>query len=391
MPELHAVLSPSAAERWIQCPASVRMAAQVPPPPETPYAREGTLAHSLAELKARKMFQGTGVGRYLQQLKVLEETIKEEFGHDALKDMHRYVDLYVELLKEAYAERPYSVIMFEQRLDTGVPSSWGTTDCVIVSPTHVHVIDFKYGQGVSVSAVDNPQIKLYALGALDNYGDLLGTPEIVNMTIFQPRIGNTSRWWLTPEQLRTWRTETVIPAAKEALGENAHFGPSPDACRWCPIAGECRARMEKVTAEDFAADPDLLSPEEIGDVLARLPEIRAWCDAVANFALDAAYSKGVPIPGWKVVMSGGRRGISDHAAAIQTLIDAGYTAEQVARFSSKPLGELEKLVGKDELPELLGDLLVKSPGSPSLVKESDRRAAIQPNTEAAKDFGKDLL
>src|SRR5690606_4741334 len=162
-------------------------------------------------------------------------------------------------------------------------------------------------------------------GALEEYGDVLGYTELVRVTIFQPRLDSLSTYDILPDDLRAWRDE-LRPVADEALNDpDARFGPSEEACRWCPAAGLCRARLEAACATDFGDDPDLLTDEELSEVLGRLDFIKAWCAAVEDSALHKAYSEGHPIPGWKVVMSGGRRGITDDAAAIEALIKAGYT------------------------------------------------------------------
>lgn len=388
MPDEHARLSPSAAERWISCPASVQLGEKFPEQESSIYAEEGTAAHSLAELELSKAFGKLGTGQYLQRLTAWRNDTIARFGAEAAAEMKRYVEGFVTYIQEQAAEYPNTVVFFEKRLShMGVESCWGTSDVTLVSPEHVHIVDFKYGQGVSVRAYNNPQVMLYGVGALEEYGDLLGEAKIVKMSIYQPRVGAFSTFSLTPYELRLWRDETVIPAALEALGQNARFGPSTDACRWCPAAGQCRAQLEWATQQDFGSNPDLLEPGELGEILGRLKFIRQWADQVESVALDSIYSKSVPIPGWKVVMSGGRRGIPDAAAAIQTLIDAGWKAEQVARFSVRPLGELEKLVGAKELTEILGDQIVKSTGKPSLVHESDNRPSVSPETEARKVFG----
>jgi len=360
----------------------------IPANDESSYAREGTIAHELGEIEARYHFHIDDAATYARKKDewvLMFEAEKYEPG--TRQDMERHIERYIELIEERMAMFPNSTVMFEERVDTGVPTCWGTSDTVVVSPSHVEIIDLKYGAGVPVSAIENSQLRLYGLGALDTFGDLLGETEIVRTTVFQPRLGNTSTEELPADELRQWRKEVALPAAEAALDdEQGEFAPSDTACRWCPLAGICRARMEKNTQDDFGAQPDTLSFEELGEVLGRIGEIRSWCSAVEDYALDAAYSQGKEIPGWKVVRSGGRRVISDATAAIQTLIDAGFTAEQVTEFKPKGLGVLEKLVGKTELPAVLGDLLVKTPGKPSLAPEADKRPAISPTSEAIKDF-----
>ena len=380
MPTDHARLSPSAAERWLACPASIQMAAKAPPGSDVDsvYAREGTAAHSLGESKARTQL-------------LLTESTRPNLAEWDEAEMDRYTDAYVALLRDKMQEYPGTALLLEQRMNTGVPHCWGTGDAVLVSPQHVEVVDLKYGAGVAVSAYENPQLMLYGLGALDTYGDLLGEPTLVRMTIFQPRIGDSgsvSSYELTPDELRAWRADVVLPRAEEALGDNPSFGPGEKACRWCPAAGVCRPRMEAATRHDFATDPNILDAGDIGALMGELPAIRQWCDALEAEALDRAYSRAEEIPGWKVVLTRGRRSITNSKAALERLMEYGYSPEDVGDFKPKTLGALEKLVGRESLSDILGDAVTKSEGKPSLVAESDPRPAVNPNTEAAKEFGR---
>lgn len=404
MPSQHATLSPSASSRWISCPASIRMEELVPKDErdeESPYAREGTIAHELCEIEAGLSFGLIDGATYLERRGrwFAEEFSPMGYPDGTLADMEAHVEAYVDLLHERFARRPNSVILLEQRLFSGIEGCWGTSDAVIVSTSHVEIVDFKYGAGVPVSAEGNSQLRIYGLGALDTYGDLLGEAEEICMTVHQPRLGARSTETMTPDDLRAWREEIVRPAAEETAEPDARFGPSETACRWCPAAGLCRARVEAATMEDFGpvtdakADPveprqpDLITAEEMGAVLDRLPQIKSWLTAVEAAALEMAYTRGEHIPGYKVVLSGGRRSINDGALAIQRLIDSGFQAEQVADFKPKGLGVLEKLVGgKADLENVIGDFIVKSRGKESLVPESDKRSAISPVTQAAEDF-----
>lgn len=379
----HAQLAPSASERWLTCPASVRMAQTVTAPPaESDYANEGSMAHKLAEIKAKSTFAIIPVSEYNIKLREWKADTPEEYQDEMIHHVANYVQYLVEL-KRKYS---YSRILLEQQILTGVQGSWGTADAVIVSPDYVHVIDFKYGKGIPVIAEGNTQLMLYGIGALDDYGDILGNVDTVRMTIFQPRLDLISDYSLTAEEILAWRENFVKPIAEEALGEHARFNPTEVACRFCPAAGECKPRMMKFARMDFG-DPDLLTPEELAEALERVTEIKDWCGAVESVALDKAYSQDISIPGWKVVRSGGKRSIPNGWAAVEYLVnECGYDEEQVARKTIKPIGELEKLMGKKVLPELLGDKIVKGTGRPSLVPESDSRPAINPITEAQKDF-----
>lgn len=387
MPGEHAVLSPSSSGRWISCPASVRASRQIPPGKESTYAHEGTVAHALGELKARFAFGKILEVDYGKALVEWEDwAVGTGITTEQIGDMHQHIKGYVELLQERVAEFPHSELFLEQRVYPGVPECWGTSDAIIISPQHVEAIDLKYGQGVRVDAPDNSQLRLYALGALE-IAEMIGEVKWVRSTVFQPRKNHTSTEELTPAEIREWRDTVVIPAAEQALSGEGAFGPSDSACRWCPAAGSCRARYEKMIAEDFGSDPDLLSAQELGDLLPRMKGIRDWVSAVETSALDRVYSQGEHIPGYKVVSSGGKRMITDHTATIQHLIDEGFPAEQVARFSLKGLGELERIVGgREEFDRIVGPYVDKTNGKPSLVGEEDRRPAIDPAGEAVRDF-----
>lgn len=387
----HANLAPSAAERWISCPASVRLVADIVEGPNS-YAEEGTKAHALAELEASRHFgiitERQYAGRHAKWL--LTEPVLEE---EDLLDMQRHVAEYVDLLQNIKDTLPNSTVLLEQKVNTGIEQCYGTSDAIVVSPAVIEVVDFKYGQGVSVSAVDNPQLRLYGVGALEMC-DVLGTTELVRVTIHQPRLDSTSTEEISADELREWR-DSLIPIAKEALwSTKPHFGPSEAACRWCPIAGECRARVEFMTQQDFGVQPDLLTPEELGELLEKIAGIRAWCEDVANTALRKAYSDGVALPGWKVVLSGGQRFVTDTPAAIEIFESKGFRTEDVTTTKLKGIGDLEKLIKavaegpkKDAtLESVLGELVGKTDGKPAMAHEDDPRPAVEPNTEAVKDF-----
>lgn len=382
----HAKLSPSSAERWISCPASVRMAAALPHDDlVSDYALEGTAFHELAWIR--------GSVRYglIDEDTAAKAMFDWEEHHEAyLKDdrFEEHLDAWFALLDARLAELPNSKILLEQRMQTGIDQCWGTSDAVIVSASVVEIWDIKYGQGLFVSASGNPQLRLYALGALDTFGDLLGETERVVCGVYQPRLSNVAHEEISANELREWR-EQIRPIAAEALGPNAHFGPSEKACWYCPARGQCRAQLEAATAHDFGRDPDLLDPEEIADAMDQLGGIKSWVAALEATALNLAYSEGVAIPRYKVVLSGGRRVVTDQESALAALYQAGYKSDQVAKLSILGIGQLEKLLGKDDFATILGDYVQKTEGKPSLVPEDDKRPAVSPDTEAQKEFGTD--
>lgn len=392
MPGHHAILSPSSSHRWISCPASVRLTSLIAVPTESSseYAAEGTLAHSLGELKARYRFGMIGANQYANEETVLMTECLAN-GWD-WEEMQVCTDAYVDLIADRMKDYPNSVLMLERRVSSGVPESDGTADSIIVSPEHVETIDLKYGQGIRVEARGNPQLRLYACGALD-MADLLGEVKTVRCTVFQPRLDHVSTEELTADELRAWR-EFVIPIALEALDGSDRFGPSADACRFCPAAGDCKARMEAAAAEDFGHDPDLLTPEEVGDLLGRLPEVKSWLADFEKAAMRRMYDEEQHIPGWKLVLSGGRRAVTNEEAAAQVLTEFGFTEEQYApRPAPKMLGigALEKLIGKEAFRDHLEvpGFVTKGTGSPTIVPEADPRPPIDQHAEAARDFAEE--
>jgi uncharacterized coiled-coil protein SlyX len=387
----HAPLGPSSAERWIACPASIRFGAKFDTGESSPWAEEGTTAHELAALKVRAAF-----GEDIVQELAAWVAAHQELSAEDVADMHRFTDEYVAFVQRQASTMRHPQVAVEVRVDTGVPECWGTADAVLFSPWEIKVVDFKYGTGVAVEAAGNPQLKLYTLGVLNAYQGLLGDYDEIVMSIFQPRLGIAKSVTMPVMELERWRDDVVKPAAELALSDGAPFGPSYDTCRFCPAAGRCEAQLRAVFDTEFNDDPDEMSPAQIADALDAAPLIRAWLGQLEEAALRMAYSEGTPIPGWKVVRSGGKRFIPEPAPAIQTFIDHGYPASEVAKISMIGLGDLEALIKKKEgitgraatarLNELLGDLIAKSEGKESLVPEDDKRPAINPETEAQKVF-----
>lgn len=389
MPSNHATLGPSGAARWINCTASVEMSKKVPKQGSSVFAQEGTFAHSLGEIEAGTAFGIIDFAEYGGQYSKWLADMKDEYPKDwqaKVEEMQGHIDGYVDLIRDHSRDIKAATIFLEQRVDTGVQGCWGTSDTVIVGSDTIEIIDLKYGMGVEVDAVHNYQLMLYALGACNKFSAIV-EPEKVRMTVYQPRINHVSTWEVSYDFLVKWREEVAKPAAKEALSREGKFNPSLTACRWCPAAGICKPRADKVLAEDFGEDPTVITPDELGSLLGRLPEISKFIDDVKESALHRAYTLGEAIPGYKVVRSGGRRIINDQPIAIQTLIEKGYPAEKVSTVKIKGIGDLEKLVGKTELPEIIGSFITKTEGKPALAPVEDRRKAISREDSAKEDFG----
>lgn len=391
-PQSHATLSPSSAARWLTCPASVhaiqvaRKNGVIQEEETSVFAAEGTKAHALAEIKglfAFGLISKSTFGRRYKKWKA--ESDVDEATMDAMEE---HTAAYVAALKMLFDIEPHSQIAFEVKVNPGVPSCWGTSDAVIYSPRHIHIVDLKYGMGVEVDPEDNPQLKLYALGALKKYGDILGDTEWVDMTIFQPRIGDgTPKTATLPvSELRAWgefanwRADIALHAPKP------EFQPSEAACRWCPLSGVCRARAETMLAVDFDETPDTLEPDELSDILSQLSDIESWAKSVRDYATNAIYAQGSTVPGWKTVRGYARRKITDEQEAITRLVGNGFEPEQVSITKVRPFKELDKVAGSSKfINEILEDLIEKREGSITLVKESDKRESVT-DTTLTSDF-----
>lgn len=382
MPDQHAVLSPSSAARWINCPGSVRLSQLLPPAPSSTYADEGTLAHRVAELKLRVRSREIEPEEYATELTTC---LASEYWCGELDEA---TDYYADAVFERWGTGGNDAeLMVEQRfsLDKWAPGSFGTSDAVVIGNGVLEVIDLKYGKGVKVNAVENPQLRLYALGAADLFEDLYDF-ERVRMTIVQPRLDHVSVDMLTLRDLRDWGKNIVQPAAYNAsngTGETA----AGEWCRWCPAKAVCRTRADenlKLAQYDFK-EPELLEPEEIGEILKQAEELQKWTADVQAYALQQALD-GEHFDGWKLVEGRSVRKYADDLKVAETLQAAGFP--EAALYERKLYGitAMEKVVGKKKLTEILGDLIIKPAGKPVLVPDSDKREAINTAAAAAADF-----
>ena len=360
----HAVLSASGSHRWLNCTPSARLELEFENT-GSEAAREGTAAHALCEHKLKRAL-------HMRSRRPISDYDSDE--------MEECTDTYVDFVMEQYeaakqvCEDP--VILIEQRLDFScyVPDGFGTGDCLIISDNRLHIIDFKYGMGVLVEAEGNPQMKLYALGALAVYDALYDIRE-VSMTIFQPRRENVSTWTIPVEDLKAWAENELKPRAKMAYDGEGEYLPG-EWCTFCRAAVKCRARAEeklKLAQTEFRMPP-LLTDAEIEEILAVLPDLTKWANEIAAYALDAALNHGKEWNGFKVVEGRSVRKYRDEAAVAEAAKEAGY--KDIYRQSLIPLTEMQRLMGKDEFEEILGGLITKAPGRPTLVPKSDRRPAM---------------
>lgn len=380
-PEQHALLSASSAERWLHCTRAPRLEETLPDTGST-YAREGSVAHALAELKARKKFTEPMTTRTFSRR---HEKIAADADYTG--EMEEYTDQYIDALTEEamrYASPP--VVALEVRVDYSdyAPEGFGTADCVMVGGDCLTVCDFKYGKGVSVSAVENAQTKLYALGALKLYGGFYGEQiQRIRLRIIQPRAGGGDSWELSRQELERWGRETVIPQAAAAYAGTGEFNPGPW-CRFCQAKAQCRTRSAGYLAlEAFGKrDPSergedgqpLLSDAEVGEILCRAEDLASWVKDLQDYALTACLA-GREIPGYKAVEGRSNRGWKDQDKALKILRANGFPREVLCDVVPKSLSQLEKLVGKKPFAALVGELIDKPVGKPTLAPVSDKRPA----------------
>lgn len=376
----HALLSASAAHRWLHCPPSARLEETLPERTST-YAEEGRLAHEIAELKVRKAFLQLATRTYNKQLKELQT--HELYQDEMLTHTDAYLD-YISQIVHSFTSPPY--IAVEKRLDFSriVPEGFGTGDCIIIGGQTLHVIDFKYGKGVPVSADGNPQMMLYAIGAWDAYS-LLYDIQNVKMTIAQPRLDTFSEWECSVDELLAWATFTVRPQAQLAFAGQGEF-LAGEHCRFCRAKALCRARADAHTAlEDFKPMlPPLITNEEVGQLLARSRDLAKWVADLEEYALKACLA-GEQIPGWKAVEGRSTRQFTDMDKAFGVLKANGV--EEAMLYERKPLtlAATEKLLGKKRFRELLTEYVTTPPGKPALAPSTDKREPITRAT-AADDF-----
>lgn len=374
MPDTHAALSASAAKRWLNCPPSVRLTENMPDT-TSEYASEGTFAHALAELKLRKKFEAMKKSQYDKSLSEIKSDPLYQPEMDGYTD--QYLDYILSIAHSYNKIKPYVAI--EKRLDYShiAPGGFGTGDCVMMCGNDLHIIDFKYGKGVAVSAEDNPQLKLYGLGALNEYSILY---DINNVTlhIVQPRLADgISHWVLTAGQLIAWgaRIKPIAELAEKGQGEFK----CGDWCRFCKAKAVCKTRAEYfLEAEKLENVPaELLTNSELGSILTRAQNIKNWISDIEDYALKEILD-GRTVDGWKAVEGRSNRTIKDIDFAFSALISKGY--DEAVLYERKPitLTALEKLIPKAELTELIGEQIIKPQGKPTLATSDDKRKDFNP-------------
>lgn len=373
----HALLSASGAHRWLNCTKSVRLEEKFEDF-TTPEAEEGTVAHELAETKATEKFLGRNSKR--AQANVRKKKLYSP-------EMEGYTDEYIELIESlsiGYDKTPF--VSIEEKLDLSeyIKEGFGTCDCILIGGETITVIDFKYGKGVPVASENNPQMMLYALGAYEAYKNLFLIKN-VKMVIVQPRINNNSIWECTLDDLLKFG-EYVKQQASLAYEGEGEFAPG-DWCRFCKAKATCRARANKEISlafdDNFGKDAELLDNSEIGRYLEVGGNVAQWLSDLAAYALTECLA-GREVAGYKAVNGKSSRAFDDVDKAFDILRANGV--DDALLWEKKPLSvaKLEKAIGKKEVAECVGDMIVTTPGKPTLAPETDKREAINTVEEAFK-------
>lgn len=391
----HAILSASSAHRWLTCTPSARLELEEGRDQCSVYAAEGTAAHALAELKLSYRFGKITLSDYNERYEAFKKD--PEFAPYYNKEFEEYVDDHVEyVISETEGLTNYH-IYFEVRVNFSnvVPQGFGTADILIVTEDMIHVIDLKFGAGVPVSAINNPQLRLYGMGALNMFPNT----KKVRMTINQPRLESRDSETLSKEYLLDWAFKYVSPKAEEAIKGEGALHASEDACRFCKLKAKCKARadMQLASAQQEFSIVDQkknlaqnMSPEQIGHILEIAPLFIDWFKDVQSFALGQL-AAGVKIPGYKLVEGKSNRIITDETKVKEILLEVGLKEEELME-PPKMLGisKLEALVGKKLFAELCKDYIIKPQGKLTFAPESDRRPEVNTIELARADFSEPI-
>jgi len=386
----HSELSASGAYRWMACPGSVQLCRTVPPKPPSSYALEGTAAHELAEKCLADNIDATDcVGMPWRHI----EELDAEFC-DA-------VQVYINLVRELLAKSPSFIAMEGRfslaRLKPPAPM-FGTTDFACIIDDVLYVLDFKFGKGVLVEVVDNPQLLYYALGALMFLpAGVASKVRSIDVTIVQPRASHIDG----PIRAHRYTLDEVIDFTEElfrlaniAIGDNPPFKAGPQ-CRWCDAHGICAVANEQaltIAREEFGIidersvpveppHPALINPDALGQLMAKFRVLEEWMKAVREHSFRIMEA-GVPVPGWKLVAKRGVRKWKNEQSVKDWAFLAGYNPDDLYSKELKSPAQVEHMVGKKHLS---ADLYEVISSGLTLTEASDKRPAAS-SLAAADEF-----
>lgn len=372
MPEVHSKFSASSSHAWLLCPQYLAMQEHFPDAPSQ-YAAAGTLAHSIAELKARSYFLEPMPKRsYNAKLTALKKSLDYDPGMDDATDQ------YLEALKQkamSFEEKPFVALEVQVNYDEYAPGGFGTSDCIMIGGDRIVVVDYKNGAGVPVSAEHNSQMMLYALGALQTYRPIYGDSiKVAEMVIVQPHAGGVKEWSWTVEELKQWGREVVIPGARRA-GEAKEPACPGEWCRFCRGKAQCRARIDELLGLEEQMALPVVPDEEIGDILKRGEALVEWYNSLKDYALNACLA-GKTIPGYKAVAGRSLRAWGDIDKAFAALQERNVSEAMLYERKPVSVAGLEKILGKKTFAEVAAEFVVSPPGKPTLVPSTDKRPAF---------------
>jgi hypothetical protein len=385
----HAILSPSSASRWLECTPSARLEQQFPDK-SGEAAQEGTLAHSLGELLIQQKL-GFIVKKSFD--KKLKEIQANKFYDVA---MHEHCDNYavhvIEKLNEAKSHTSDAELFLEHTLDLTeyLPEGFGTGDSIIIANHILDITDFKYGKGVAVTAENNKQMMVYGLGALCEFGILFDI-RIVRMTIFQPRLDIISVWEIPVEELRNWAETELKPRAALAFAGEGEYIPGHH-CKFCKAKNQCKALANhnlELAKYDFK-DPNLLTDQDVSDIIGRAKVFTDWLKGLLQYALVEAVNHGKVWPGYKIVEGKSNRTYSDQKKVGEVLMEAGFSEELIYKKELVGITDMTKNLGTKKFKELVECYLIKPSGKPTLAPISDKRLEFNGADKVALDFAEDI-
>lgn len=387
----HARLSPSAAHRWLNCTRSVKLEEQFPDS-TSDASLEGTIAHALCALLLYEL-QDHGTYKTIDVQDIAQQggddytpaQYAEWFSEDMMQHAEDYANYVWNEYQAQLKSTPDAILMIETKIDVSMygKDMSGTTDAAIVSDSILHIFDFKYGRGVRVDAVDNPQMMIYALGNVEKHSSMYAF-KTVNMTIYQPRINNIVSYGMLVKDLLKWGALTLKPKATDAYEGKGVFAAGAW-CKFCKAKALCRECANACTAEykeKHERDANTLTDEEITHIITISDDITSWLDSVKSYASEQL-KNGKPIKGLKLVEGRSTRKYADTDKVAELLISSGFSEEQIFEKKLKAITAMEKTITKKVFTPLLSDLIIKPQGAPTLALEDDPRPVFN---DASKEF-----
>lgn len=385
----HAVLSPSKSSMWLNCTPSAKLSEGYKTTSEA--ADEGSLAHELSELLLKKVLKKVSEKDFLVKVKSIKAN--KHYNASMMEHCVQFSVYVIEQYTALQQKFDDAAIFLEVKLDLRhyIPEGFGTGDIILVAGDTIQIIDLKYGKGVFVKAKGNTQMKIYGLGALEAFSIFSNEYKKVNMTIYQPRLGNIDSWKITTKELTKWATETLAPKAKLAYngkGERV----AGEHCKFCPVKATCKAHADYnmtiagVEFDDLPEKAGSLTDKQLAEVYAKAKQIRNWLTGIEEYMLAKAIA-GKTWKGLKLVYGRSTRVISNPDAIIKIL---KAKKVPVSKFLSEPqllgITALEKNIGAEQFQKLTSKYITKSLGKPSLVSAESKGKEYNVNESAKEDF-----